>query len=115
MRRWYDSDNLSYTSNDGYEVWLHDGYQWLYSPNHYLIGLIHCHEIHNNANSREEYHSYMLYKCERIITVYEDTILKPFRKIREAHKNEVTHAKALLNTEYGISTQLRRMTDVEEA
>ena len=77
MRRWYDSDNLSFTSNDGYEVWLHDGYQWLYSPDNILIDKIPCHEIHINANSCEEYHSYMLYKCERIITLYEYDYIKP--------------------------------------
>ena len=93
MRRWYDSDNLSYTSDDGYEVYLDDCTHWLYSPNHYLIGLIHCDEIHINAIGFEEYHNYMLYKCERFITIYEDTILKPFKKIREAYRKEVTHAK----------------------
>lgn len=93
MRRWFDSDNLSYTSDDGYEVWMDDCSHWLYSPDHYLIGLIHCDDIHNNVNGREEYHSYMLYQCEHFITIYEDTILKPFKKIRDTYRKEVTHAK----------------------
>lgn len=89
MRRWYDSDNLSYTSDDGYEVWLNDGNHWVYSPDYHLIALIPCDGIHNNANSPEEYHSYMLYKCERIITIYEDTILKPFKKIHKTYEDTI--------------------------
>lgn len=71
MRYWYDSDNLSWTSNDGYEIWLDSdikGYK-LFSPNGFLLGVWFCEDLRKQIGDLDiKLYEYMFYKAERFLT-----------------------------------------------
>ena len=72
MRYWYDSDNLSWTSNDGYEIWLDSdiyGYK-LFSPEGFCLGVWFCDDLRNQIGDLDiKLYEYMFYKAERFLTV----------------------------------------------
>lgn len=74
MRYWYDSDNLSWTSDDGFEIWLDSdikGYK-LFSPDGFLLGVWFCDELRKQIKGLDiKLYQYMFYKAERFITVIE--------------------------------------------
>lgn len=116
MRRWDYQSEFGFSSDDGYLLtYAMKVDNWLvYSPEGYLIAIFDNSKLLKEKAAIDGTVDYLLYNAERIITIYEDTVLKPFKKIRDTYSNEVTHAKALLNTEYGISSQIRRNTHAKE-
>ena len=72
MRYWYDSDNLSWTSNDGYEIWLDSditGYK-LFSPDGFCLGVWFCDDLRKQIGDLDiKLYEYMFYKAERFLTV----------------------------------------------
>ena len=72
MRYWYDSDNLSWTSNDGYEIWLDSdikGYK-LFSPDGFCLGVWFCDDLREQIGDLNiKLYEYMFYKAERFLTV----------------------------------------------
>ena len=72
MRYWYDSDNLSWTSNDGYEIWLDSdikGYK-LFSPDGFCLGVWFCDDLREQIGDLDiKLYEYMFYKAERFLTV----------------------------------------------
>lgn len=72
MRYWYNSDNLSWTSNDGYEIWLDSdikGYK-LFSPDGFCLGVWFCDDLRKQLGDLDiKLYTYMFYKAERFLTV----------------------------------------------
>ena len=72
MRYWYDSDNLSWTSNDGYKIWLDSditGYK-LFSPDSFCLGVWFCDDLREQIGDLDiKLYEYMFYKAERFLTV----------------------------------------------
>lgn len=71
MRYWYDSDNLSWTSNDGYQIWLDSniyGYK-LFSPDGFCLGVWFCDDLRKQIGDLDiKLYTYMFYKAERFLT-----------------------------------------------
>lgn len=95
MRRWNYHSEFSFISDDGYLLtYAMKVDNWLvYSPEGYLIALFDNSKLLKEKAAINGTIDYLFYKTERIITIFEDTILKPFRKIRETYREEVTHAE----------------------
>lgn len=95
MRRWDNQSPYGFTSDDGYHLTYDmEHNHWLvFSPDGYLIALFDNSKLLKEKAAINGTIDYLLYKTERIITIFEDTILKPFRKIKETYRKEVTHAK----------------------
>lgn len=97
MRYWYDSDNLSWTSNDGYEIWLDSeikGYK-LYDPEGYCLGVWFCEDLYKQIEDLDiKLYEYMFYKVERFLTVIGI-------KIEEALN------KAVCNRDYSIKHAMK--------
>lgn len=72
MRYWYDSDNLSWTSNDGYQIWLDDniyGYK-LYNHKGFCIRVWLCDDLRKQIGDLDiKLYEYVFYKAERFITL----------------------------------------------
>ena len=72
MHYWYNSDNLTWTSNDGYEIWLDSdipGYK-LVAPDGFLLGVWHCEDLRKQIGDLDiKMYEYMFYKAERFFTV----------------------------------------------
>ena len=72
MRYWYNSDNLSWTSNDGYQIWLDSdikGYK-LYDSAGYCMGIWFCDDLYEQIGDLDiKLYEYMFYKAERFLTV----------------------------------------------
>lgn len=72
MRYWYNSDNLSWTSNDGFEIWLDSdiyGYR-LFSPDGFCLGVWFCEDLRKQIECLDiKLYEYMFYKAERFLTV----------------------------------------------
>ena len=72
MRRWFDFDNLSWRSDDGYEIWLDSdiyGYK-LYNPLGVYMGVWFCDDLRKEIGDLDiKLYEYMFYKAERHITV----------------------------------------------
>ena len=84
MRYWYDSDNLSWTSNDGYEIWLDsDIYAYkLYAPDGFCLGVWFCDDLRNQIGDLDiKLYEYMFYKAERFLTVIGIKIEEPLDKM----------------------------------
>ena len=83
MRYWYDSDNCSWTSNDGYEIWLSSdipGYK-LFAPDGFLLGVWPCEDLRKQIGDLDiKLYEYMFYKAERFLTIIgfmiEDSLCK---------------------------------------
>lgn len=75
MRYWYDSDNLSWTSNDGYQIWLDsniNAYK-LYNHNDFCIRVWLCEDLRKEIEDLDiKLYEYVFYKAERFITLMND-------------------------------------------
>ena len=73
MRYWYNSDNLSWTSNDGYEIWLvsnDNPAYYLYDSEGYCLGIWYCDDLRKQIGDLDiKMYEYMFYKAERFLTV----------------------------------------------
>ena len=73
-RYWYNSDNLSWTSNDGYEIWFDSdiyGYK-LFSPDGLCLVVWFCDDLRKQIEGLDiKLYEYMFYKAERFLTVIE--------------------------------------------
>lgn len=72
MRRWFNNDNLSWRSDDGYEIWLDSdiyGYK-LYDPDGFCLGVWFCDDLRKQIGDLDiKLYEYMFYKVERFLTV----------------------------------------------
>lgn len=94
MRRWDNQSEFGFTSDDGYHLtYVMEHNDWLvFSPKGYLIALFDNSKILKEKAAIDGTIDYLLYKAERIITIYEDTILKPFKKIRDTYRRRYEEA-----------------------
>lgn len=84
MRRWFDFDNLSWRSDDGYEIILSsDIHSYiLYDPNGWCIGAFSCDDLYKQIGDLDiKLYEYMFYKAERVITVIDITLEKALNKL----------------------------------
>lgn len=83
MRYWYDSDNLTWTSNDGYMIQLNSDNKCydLYSPDGLYLARCLFDDLRNQIGDLDiKMYEYMFYKAERFITVIEESIIKALNK-----------------------------------
>ena len=108
MRYWYDSDNLSWTSNDGYEIWLDSDntcYK-LYSPDHFCLGVWFCDDLREQIGDLDiKLYEYMFYKAERFLTVIGIKIEEALNKAvctRDYSVKYCKNCKHLISKRYDI-------------
>lgn len=115
MRYWYNSDNLSWTSNDGYVIQLNQdikGYK-LFSPNGFLLGIWYCDDLRKQIGDLDiKLYEYMFYKAERFLTVIGIKIEESMSELRYYDLNDLQDTectvkfkerkKQILNSIYGI-------------
>lgn len=83
MRYWYDSDNLSWTSNDGYQIWLDSditGYK-LYNSEGLCIRVWLCEDLRKQIGDLDiKLYEYVFYKAERFLTLVDNIIEESLNK-----------------------------------
>ena len=116
MRYWYDSDNLSWTSNDGYEIWLDSdirGYK-LFSPDGLCLGVWFCDDLRKQIGDLDiKLYTYMFYKAERFITVMDNTLEKALNKVvctRDYSPKRCMNCKHLIFKDYSHNEGTCRFT-----
>lgn len=106
MRYWYDSDNLSWTSNDGYMIWLDsDIYAYtLYAPDGFCLGIWFCEDLRKQIGDLDiKLYEYMFYKAERFLTVIGIKIEEALNKAvctRDYSVRQCMNCKHLLFKDY---------------
>lgn len=97
MRYWYDSDNLSWTSNDGYEIWLGSNDNpayYLYDSEGYCLGIWYCDDLRKQIGDLDiKLYEYMFYKVERFLTVIGIKIEEALNKAVCTRDYSVKHCK----------------------
>lgn len=71
MRYWYNSDNLSWTSNDGFEIWLDSDNKCykLFGPDGFCLGVWYFEHLRKQIEGLDiKLYEYMFYKAERFLT-----------------------------------------------
>lgn len=106
MRYWYDSDNLSWTSNDGYKIWLDSdipGYK-LYNPEGFCIRVWLCEDLRKEIGDLDiKLYEYVFYKAERFLTLIDSAIERALNKAVCTRDYSVKHCmncKHLLFKDY---------------
>lgn len=77
MRRWYDTDNLSFTSDDGFIVFLDPKLSAfrLYDPDYNQICCWLCEDLRNELNDPMiPLYTYVLRKAEERITIITEVV-----------------------------------------
>ena len=129
MRYWYDSDNLSWTSNDGYEIWLVSNDNpafYLYDSVGYCLGIWECDYLRKQIGDLDiKLYEYMFYKAERFLTVIgikiEEALNKAVctRDYSVKHRMNCGNCSHLILKDYEhqdgtcrVTRQHRRFTDI---
>lgn len=107
MRYWYDSDNLSWTSNDGYEIWLDSdikGYK-LFSPDGFLLGVWYCEGLRKQIGDLDiKLYRYMFYKAERFLTTIGIQIEESLSELRYYDLNDLPDPECTVKFKDNVRT-----------